>query len=117
MKECQYCFMMHEGEICESVTCRRHREYWGNRSREQDRWFLGGSPADSVLTTCVLHVGFVFIEETEEMIEALKKKDESEKHDGDSSSRLSQSNYLLQPIDKTAARVAQAIKLLRLPAP
>lgn len=116
MFTCQHCFMNNETKHCDSLTCRRHVEYWRWR-RDQQMTMPAIAPVLEAVVTCQLHVGFICIEETEEMLEALRKPDQEAPPNGLATPKISSSNHFITPINRTAAAVAAWINLLRLPKP
>lgn len=68
----------------------------------------GQSPAPIEHTTAVLHVGFIFIIETEEMLSRLRANEETGKaiHAQFARSKLASTNEIVRPIDRVASRVS-----------
>ena len=115
MITCQRCFTQNETKLCESMTCLRRAQYKRQRVVES-HGFYPRVILDTVIT-CQLHVAFIGIEETEEMLEILRRPDPTEDAPRLATPQIGNSNHYLSPINRTARAVAQGINLLRLPKP
>lgn len=112
---CQRCYLEHKEKECPSLTCARHRDYWKLRTFQQNIRHPMPEWMNDRIETCRLHVGFIFIDEDDEMIEALSKPDDTLVNQGASYSQIERCQYNLNPVNWTAARVAAWISTLRLP--
>lgn len=79
-----------------------------NRMMERMLFSFGGSRGGLEMPGCELHVAFLFLEETEEMLCRLRTKERTKTPDESvARSKIGKTNSKIQPIDATAATVAE----------